>query len=81
MPYRGPDIGKPHAPLRTWDVTDPTRPGILCSYELPEHRTPYDGNSVRFGTHQLRETVDKDNLLYVTWFAGRLADDGHHDPA
>ena len=33
---RGPDHGKPHAPFRTWDVTDPTKPKILCTYELPE---------------------------------------------
>jgi len=78
---RGPDHGKPHAPLRTWDVTDPTKPKILCTYELPESATPYDANVVRFGTHQLREIVDTDNLLYVTWFAGglRIMDIG--DPA
>ena len=69
---RGPDHGKPHAPLRTWDVTDPTKPKILCTYELPKSATPYDTNVCRFGTHQLREKVDADNLLYVTWFAGGL---------
>lgn len=69
---RGPDHGKPHAPLRTWDVTDPINPKILCTYELPESATPYDTNVARFGTHQLREKVDTDNLLYVTWFAGGL---------
>jgi hypothetical protein len=78
---RGPDTGKPHAPLRTWDVTDPTRPVLLCSYELPESSTPYDAKKVRFGTHQLRETVDKDNLLYVTWFAGGLRIMDINDPA
>jgi hypothetical protein len=78
---RGPDHGKPHGPLRTWDVTDPTNPKLLCTYELPESSTPYDTNVVRFGTHQLREKVDTDNLLYVTWFAGglRIMDIG--DPA
>ena len=78
---RGPDHGKPHGPLRTWDVTDPTNPKLLCTYELPESATPYDTNVVRFGTHQLREKVDTDNLLYVTWFAGglRIMDIG--DPA
>ena len=70
--HRGADAGKPHAPLRTWDVTDPTRPQLLCSYYLPESATPYPAGKVRFGTHQLRETVDEDNLLYVTWFAGGL---------
>jgi hypothetical protein len=53
-PNRGPDHGKPHAPLRTWDVTDPTNPKILCTYELPDSATPYDTNVCRFGTHQLR---------------------------
>jgi hypothetical protein len=78
---RGPDTGKPHAPLRTWDVTDPTKPKLLCSYELPESSTPYDATKVRFGTHQLRETVDEDNLLYVTWFAGGLRIMDINDPA
>jgi hypothetical protein len=78
---RGPDAGKPHAPLRTWDVTDPARPKLMCSYELPESSTPYDATKVRFGTHQLRETVDEDNLLYVTWFAGGLRIMDISDPA
>ena len=69
---RGPDAGKPHAPFRTWDVTDPTRPKLLHSYYLPESATPYRGDKVRFGTHQLREQIDKDCLAFVTWFAGGL---------
>ena len=76
-----PRHGKPHAPLRTWDVTDPTKPKLLCTYELPESATPYDTNVVRFGTHQLREKVDTDNLLYVTWFAGGLRIMDINDPA
>jgi hypothetical protein len=71
-PKRGVDIGKPHAPLRTWDVTDPTQPKILCTYQLDEMAQPYHGDDVRFGTHQLREIVDKDCMLYVTWFAAGL---------
>ena len=43
--------------------------------------TPYDTNVVRFGTHQLREKVDTDNLLYVTWFAGGLRIMDINDPA
>ena len=35
-PKRGPDVGRPHAPLRTWDVTDPAKPKILCTYQLDE---------------------------------------------
>jgi hypothetical protein len=71
-PKRGVDIGRPHAPLRTWDVTDPTKPTILCTYQLDEQSQPYHGNDVRFGTHQLREQVDRDCMLYVTWFAAGL---------
>jgi hypothetical protein len=69
---RGADASKPHAPLRTWDVSDPAAPKLLHSYYLPESSTPYPAAKVRFGTHQLREKVDADNLLYVTWFAGGL---------
>jgi hypothetical protein len=71
-PKRGPDVGRPHAPLRTWDVTDPTKPKILRTYQLDERAQPYHGDSVRFGTHQLREIVDRDCMLYVTWFAAGL---------
>ena len=78
---RGPDHGKPHAPFRTWDVTDPAKPKILCTYELPDDATPYDTNVVRFGTHQFREIVDEDNLCYVTWFAGGLRILDISDPA
>lgn len=79
--HRGPDAGKPHAPLRTWDVTDPTQPKLLHSYFLAESATPYPAGKVRFGTHQLREQVDEDNLLYVTWFAGGLRIMDISDPA
>jgi hypothetical protein len=78
---RGPDHGKPHGPFRTWDVTDPTQPKLLCTIELPESATPYDTNVVRFGTHQLREKVDTDNLVYVTWFAGGMRVMDINDPA
>ena len=78
---RGADAGKPHAPLRTWDVSDPLRPKLLHSYYLPESATPYPADKVRFGTHQLREKVNEDNLLYVTWFAGGLRIIDISDPA
>jgi len=71
-PKRGVDVGRPHAPLRTWDVTDPKSPTILCTYQVDEEAQPYHGDSVRFGTHQLREIVDRDCMLYVTWFAAGL---------
>jgi hypothetical protein len=77
---RGADAGKPHAPLRTWDVSDPTQPKLLHSYFLAESATPYPADKVRFGTHQLRERVDEDNLLYVTWFAGGLRIIDINDP-
>ncbi len=79
--HRGGDAGKPHAPLRTWDVTNPKEPKLLCTYYLPEAATPYPADKVRFGTHQLREKVDEDNLLYVTWFAGGLRVMDINDPA
>ena len=71
-PKRGADTGRPHAPLRTWDVTNPAKPKILCTYQLDEAAQPYHGDNVRFGTHQLREIVDRDCMLYVTWFAAGL---------
>src|SRR5262245_4815418 len=79
--HRGADAGKPHAPFRTWDVSDPTKPQLLHSYYLPETATPYPADKVRFGTHQLRERVDADNLNYVTWFAGGLRVMDINDPA
>jgi len=78
---RGPDTGKPHAPFRTWDITDPANPKILCTYELPESVTPYDVNLTRFGAHQLREKIDADNLVYVTWFSGGLRILDINDPS
>jgi hypothetical protein len=79
--HRGADTGKPHAPLRIWDVTDPAAPRILCTYELDELSQPYHGDAVRFGTHQLREIVDADCMLYVTWFAAGLRLISISDPA
>ena len=71
-PNRGPDVGRPHAALRIWDVTDLTKPIVLSSYTPDEEGQPYRGDNVRFGTHQLREMVDKDCMLYVTAFAAGL---------
>ncbi len=79
--HRGPDAGKPHAQLRTWDVTDPTNPKLLYTHEVPHSASPYPGDKVRFGAHQLREQVDKDGLLYVTWFAAGLRIVDINDPA
>ena len=69
---RGPDVGRPHGALRTWDVTDPTRPQLLATHHVDESRQPYQGDAYRFGAHQLREIVDDDCMLYVTWFAAGL---------
>jgi hypothetical protein len=79
--HRGADHGKPHAPFRTWDVTDPTKPKILCTYEVPASASPYPHDKVRFGAHQLREKVDKDGIVYVTWFAAGLRILDISDPA
>jgi len=80
-PQRGVDTGKPHAPLRTWDVTNPAKPKILCTYNVSEDTAPYHGDKVRFGAHQLREQVDTDCLLYVTWFAAGLRIIDINDPS
>src|SRR6185312_12490136 len=55
--HRGPDIGKPHAPLRVWDVTDRPAPRVIAEHQVPENASPYHGTQVRFGAHQLRERV------------------------
>jgi hypothetical protein len=80
-PQRGPDAGKPHAAFRTWDVTDPTKPHPLYTYEVPDDASPYHGRKFRFGAHQLREHVDKDGLVYVTWFGAGLRIIDINDPS
>ncbi|MCC6781085.1 MAG: RNA polymerase subunit sigma-70 [Hyphomicrobiales bacterium] len=80
-PNRGPDADKPHAPQRTWDVTDPTTPKLLYTFELPDDASPYHGRKFRFGAHQLREIVDPDCLLFVTWFGAGLRILDITDPA
>lgn len=78
--HRGEDAGKTHAPFRTWDVTDPTKPTMLAEFHVPEGASPYHGPEVRFGTHQLREIVGDDNICYVTWFAAGLRIIDINDP-
>jgi hypothetical protein len=80
-PQRGADADKPHAPLRTWDVTDPAKPKLLFTFELPDDASPYHGRKFRFGAHQLREQVDRDCLLFVTWFGAGLRIVDISDPA
>ena len=80
-PQRGPDAEKPHAAFRTWDVTDPTKPQPLYTYEVPDDASPYHGRKFRFGAHQLREHVDKDGLVYVTWFGAGLLIIDINDPS
>ncbi len=79
--HRGSDAAKPHAPFRTWDVTDPTSPKLLYTHEVPDDASPYHGRSFRFGAHQLREQVDRDGLVYVTWFAAGLRILDINDPS
>ena len=52
------------------DRSDPAE--NLCTYQLEEQAQPYHGVDVRFGTHQLREIIDQDCMLHVTWFAAGL---------
>ena len=80
-PQRGPDADKAHAAFRTWDVTDPTKPQLLYTYEVPDDASPYHGRKCRFGAHQLRERVDKDGLVYVTWFGAGLRIIDINDPS
>ena len=80
-PQRGPDADKAHAAFRTWDVTDPTKPQLLYTYEVPDDASPYHGRKFRFGAHQLRERVDKDGLVYVTWFGAGLRIIDINDPS
>jgi hypothetical protein len=80
-PQRGPDADKPHAAFRTWDVTDPTKPKPLYTYDVPDDASPYHGRKFRFGAHQLREHVDKDGLVYVTWFGAGLRIIDINDPS
>ncbi|MGH8515173.1 MAG: RNA polymerase subunit sigma-70, partial [Gammaproteobacteria bacterium] len=61
--------------------SDPTNPKLLYTHEVPHSASPYPGDKVRFGAHQLRERVDKDGLLYVTWFAAGLRIVDINDPA
>ncbi len=68
---RGKDVGKPHAPLYVFDVTDPMKMELLHTFHVPEDNMPYTGDDVRFGAHQFREKFD-DTLTYVTWFAAGL---------
>ena len=56
-------------------------PTCISGGRLPESASPYRGPHVRFGTHQLREQVDPDGLLYVTWFGGGLRIIDINDPA
>ncbi len=69
---RGEDEGQPHAPLYVFDVTDPTDMKLLTTYHVPEDVSPYHGPGIRFGAHQFRETIDEDNVAFVTWFAAGL---------
>ena len=51
-PKRGPDIGRPHAPLRTWDVTDPgpaENPLHLSARRDPAQ--PYHGDNLLLVRH------------------------------
>src|SRR5262249_42831983 len=50
-------------------------------HEVPDDASPYHGRKFRFGAHQLREKVDEDGLVYVTWFGAGLRIIDINDPA
>ena len=62
-------------------MSDATRPKLLATYQVEEASQPYRGDAYRFGAHQLREIVDADFMLYVTWFAAGLRLIDIKDPA
>lgn len=69
--HRGPDEGKPHAPLYVFDVSDLTDMKLLSTYHVPESASPFNEPGMRFGAHQFREQLD-DTRVFVTWFAAGL---------
>jgi len=69
--HRGPDEGKPHAPLYVFDVSDLNEMKLLSTYHVPEEDSPFNEPHMRFGAHQFREEMD-DTWTYVTWFAAGL---------
>ena len=79
--HRGADAGKPHAPLRTWDVSDPTKPepALLVLPAGVRDALPRCQGPLRYPS-AAREG-GRDNLLYVTWFAGGLRIIDISDPA
>ncbi len=69
--HRGPDQGKPHAPLYVFDVGDLNEMKLLSTFHVPEEASPYNAPHMRFGAHQFREQLD-DTRVFVTWFAAGL---------
>jgi len=69
--HRGPDEGKPHAPLYVFDVGDLSEIKLLSTFHVPEEASPYNEPHMRFGAHQFREALD-DTRVFVTWFAAGL---------
>jgi hypothetical protein len=66
--------GRPHACLRTFDITDPSDIRPLAIYEVSELDSPWSRAAPgRFGAHQFQEhTKGGDTLMYCAWFAGGL---------
>ena len=80
-PKRGADIGKPHAPLRTWDVTDPLRAEdyLHVSAGRAISAVPWRRRSFRYSP--AARDRGPDCMLYVTWFAAGLRMIDISDPA
>jgi hypothetical protein len=66
--------GRPHAALRTFDITDPAAIQPLAIFEVSELDSPWSrATPGRFGAHQFQEHMKGgDTLVYCAWFAGGL---------
>lgn len=63
-------LGRLHAFLWIFDVTDLSNMQPLSIFTVSELDTPYASEG-RFGAHQYREKLDG-TLIYATWFSGGL---------
>lgn len=66
--------GRPHAALRTFDITDPADIQPLAIFEVSELDSPWSRAAPgRFGAHQFQEHMKGgDTLVYCAWFSGGL---------
>ena len=64
-------LGRLHAFLWVFDVTDLSNITALTAYDVSELDSPWARAPGRFGAHQFREKLDVP-LVFATWFAGGL---------